>query len=199
MRLLGRLENGIQEDIFADIDPGILNRYLGVDIDYDSTIPGTYGAGALPEDVLMLGDTAEGGDSGGDTNEDDVQTHDLSPHETEIVQFLRSQLADEREKHVRHPPVPIPQQQCPFTSTEELALFLEAFQIAEQDGFVPAGYGVLEDEWEEGSYPGEQYIGSDRKLNPSLFIPLPPDIWFPRAVGWAVALHVMNAALNPVL
>lgn len=152
-------------------------------------IEGTSSAGAVPEDAFVQGATSS-------EIVDDVNTSDLSPQEIEIITFLQEQLQSEQSKHVHHPPVSVPSCQCPFGSIDMEETFWRAFSLAQQDDFVPAGYGVLEEEWEEGQYPSEQYIGNNRKHNPTPFIPLPYHLWYPRAVRSAIGLHIMNASID---
>lgn len=193
MRFLGQIENGLHDDPHANIDPALLQRYLGVNLGVDSYIEGTTGAGASPED--MESSIPETGEGNGE-DEDDLDDFELSAEEQEVLDFLREQLHNEKTKHVRHPPVPVPNRQFPFVLRETELLFQEAFDIAEEDGYVPAGYGVLQDEWENGLYPETEYIGKGRKHDPSLYISLPHKVWYPRAVRWAVGLHIMESLLN---
>jgi hypothetical protein len=187
MRFLGQLQNGVQEDPYANISPELIQAHLGVDIVGEDQIEGTTGAGASPEDVYVQ-------TTGEPQTEDDTDTSNLSPQEMEILNFLRQQLRNEQDKHVRHPPVSVPAQQYPFGAVDIQQIFEDAFSVAQEDGFLPAGYGIRETEWEEDRYPAEQYIGSERtKHDPSLYIPLPYHIWYPRAVRWAVGLHIMNS------
>lgn len=201
MRLLGQLEHGFQDDIYADVDPSVLQQYLDIDTEY-SGLPG--GAGALFEhstDAEATGENFETNPPAPNHHEDeydDLNLGNLSPQEVEVVTFLRQQLKQERLTHVRHAPVAVASHRCPFDTEDMLSTFLEAFSLAKEDNFVPSGYGVLPEEWEGGIYPDEQYIGSERarKQNASLFIPLPHSIWYPRAVDWVIGLHIMSSILD---
>ncbi|KAF8602488.1 hypothetical protein BDV93DRAFT_416021, partial [Ceratobasidium sp. AG-I] len=134
MRLLGQLENGVKEEIFSDVNPEVLQQFLGVDGQRSAHILGTTGAGAMPEDATS-------------------HTHELSPQEAEVVHYLRQQLRVEQETHVCHPPISVPGQLCPFNLEEVTATFWQAFSAAQEEGFMPVGYGLLEHEWEDGVYP----------------------------------------------
>jgi hypothetical protein len=195
MRFLGQLTNGIQEDIYAGIPPELLQDYLDVDGETHAHIPGTTGAGATSEDAITLSDSSTSNPIN-IQSEDDTELDGLSGHEIEVLTFLWQQLQSERAKHVRHPPVAVPQKVPPFHSDEMVGAFLDVYAIAKEDQFIPAGYGVQVTEWEEGTYPEEQYIGGDRKLSPSLLISLPHDIWYPWAKNWALGLHIMNTMID---
>jgi hypothetical protein len=192
MRFLGQIENGLHDDPHADIDPELLQKYLGATPGHHRSIEGTTGAGALPEDSLG----AAPGLAEESYDDDDLDETELSAEQSEVLSFLRQQLQAEQSKHVRHPPVPVPSRQSPFLSEETKASFQEAFDIAEGDGYVPSGYGILQDEWENGVYPEVEYIGRGRIHDPSLYISLPHAVWYPRAVKWAVGLHIMNSILD---
>ncbi|KAF8595195.1 hypothetical protein BDV93DRAFT_457440, partial [Ceratobasidium sp. AG-I] len=189
MRFLGQIKNGLHDDPHANIDPELLQKYLGVNSGVDNYIEGATGAGALPEDVASSID-------GLAEEEDDLDNSGLSAEESEVVVFLRQQLQVEKEKHVRHPPVLVPSRQFPFPLPETEIVFQDAFNIAQEDEYIPVGYGVLQDEWENGQYPETEYIGKVRKHDPSLYIPLPHAVWYPRAVKWSVGLHVMDSLLS---
>lgn len=200
MRFLGQLTQGVQEDIYAHVDPKILEEFLGVDSEMSNQIAGTTGAGASIEDADMESEANHTPNSSANdsdiNNTDDIDDATLTPHELEVVSFLRQQLKLEQDKHVRHPPVPVPRKTCPFSDDAEETSFWDAFSGARNENFVPSGYGMLESEWEGGSYPTEQYIGSGRKFVNTLFIPLPTEVWFSRAVDWVVGLHLMNSVTN---
>ena len=190
MRFLGQIENGLHDDPHANIDPKLLQKYLGVNSGVDNYVEGTTGAGATPEDATSAAaEVAE-------ENEDDLDDSELSVEESEVVIFLRQQLQAEKDKHVRHPPVPVPAQKSPFPNPEMVSVFQEALNVAQEDGYIPVGYGVLPDEWDDGQYSETEYIGKERKHDPSLYIPLPHTVWYPRAVRWSVGLHIMDSLLS---
>ncbi|KAG8781599.1 hypothetical protein FRC12_021723 [Ceratobasidium sp. 428] len=191
MRFLGQLEHGIQDDIYEDVPLEILQQYLGVD-----TNENTQGSGtnlAAEDHIQPLGEVDN--DGGGD----DLDERDLEPEEQDILSGLREQLQVEQATHVRHPPVRVPVQRCPFDQEEEILAFEELLAETLESGDVPHGYGVRPEEWENGVYPEEVYIGTGRKgrkKDESLYIPLPKDVWLPRATQWAVGLYVLDALLN---
>ncbi|KAG8707471.1 hypothetical protein FRC09_001809 [Ceratobasidium sp. 395] len=194
MRFLGQLTQGVQEDIYADVPLAVLEEYLGVETD---PLVSTEEANEWEEEA-NLDNMSNAANSNGpiQEQEDDIDLDTLDDHEAEVVTFLRQQLKSEQEKHVRHPPVSVPKKLCPFTSEDQVVSFRDACTIACEEGFEPAGYGIRRDEWDGDTYPSEQYIGTSRRVNPSMFIPLPYAVWFPRAVEWAIGLHIMNTMLE---
>ncbi|KAG8724435.1 hypothetical protein FRC09_018723 [Ceratobasidium sp. 395] len=188
MRLLGQLQDGVQEDPFLDVSPEQVAQFLGVGGERVGP-QGTRGAGASAEDAYIQG-TSES------EPEDDLDTEGCTTDEIQLLASLRAQLRYEQDKHVRHPPVPVPSQTNPLSSREAETHFRNAILTAEAETYIPVGYGLLEEEWENGRYSSEQYIGTGRKVNSSLYIPLPHHIWYPRAVRWAIGLHMMDDLLN---
>ncbi|KAG8712861.1 hypothetical protein FRC08_014000 [Ceratobasidium sp. 394] len=189
LRFLGQLTKGVQEDIYADVPLDILQEFLGIDTE-------PLASEEQGETVSNVGEAAPTTTGSLEELEDDIDLTALGNHEAEVVTFLRQQLQHEQEKHVRHPPVSVPKKICPFESEEQVANFCDAWSVACQDGFKPTGYGILQGEWDGDTYPSEHYIGNSRRVNSSLFIPLSHSVWFPRAVEWAVGLHIMNTMLE---
>ena len=91
-----------------------------------------------------------------------------------------------------HEPVKVPLSECPFDDAG-LLLFQSALKIVSEEGILPAGYNVCEDEWDGVAYPVVEKItvGSRKKVP----IVLPLEDWLPRARRWAQALDVMNRIL----
>lgn len=99
--------------------------------------------------------------------------------------------------NIRHRAIPVARHEDPFASrpTELQDAFFEALNEACRDpNRVPAGYGVREDEWDDGEYSQLQYlsVGARREQMP---IHLPYNIWYPRAVFWAKGIDLLSLAL----
>ncbi|KAG8719968.1 hypothetical protein FRC09_010310 [Ceratobasidium sp. 395] len=83
MRFLGQLTQGVQEDIYADIPPEVLQELLGVDISDDN----------LHTSVDSTDDAEEETEAGADQDEDDtkaepVDLSHISDRATEVAAFL---------------------------------------------------------------------------------------------------------------
>ncbi|KAG9082227.1 hypothetical protein FRC07_014271, partial [Ceratobasidium sp. 392] len=159
LRFLGHLTNGVQDDIYEDVPPEILQEFLDIDSAGapDDSIQGL--SLDEEEDPTMPTTTADIPSH----SDDDITLEGLNDHEIEVVTFLRQQLQSEQQNHVRHPPVTVPRKASPFTTEEEVSDFLEALTDAREEHFEPVGYGVRPEEWEQDTYPSEYYIGSRRK------------------------------------
>ncbi|KAL0056669.1 hypothetical protein AAF712_016725 [Marasmius tenuissimus] len=72
-----------------------------------------------------------------------------------------------------------------------LELFKTALAAAEEQGFLPEGYGVLPGEWEDGEYPSYELLRSGKKGTREIRVDLPNHIWRPRAEKWVQALDIL--------
>jgi hypothetical protein len=192
MRFLGNLAHGIQDDPYANIAPEVLQNSLGIDEEQVSHVAGTTGAGASIEDAYLNAST-----TGIPGDADDLAESGLSTEELDALELVRHQLSSEESRHVRHPPVKVPTKCPPFQDVETEDLFWEAVSLAMTDEqSFPVGYGVLPDEWEQDTYPEFHYIGTTRKQSDVFNIALPSQLWYPRAVEWVTALHIMESFLT---
>lgn len=94
------------------------------------------------------------------------------------------------------PAVSVLDTESPFHSEEVENAFLAALAAQTEQSFIPHGYGVNEQEWEDGEYPTVEVIQVGRRRSGELHISLPLDIWLPRAELWARALNLMNVAIE---
>ncbi|KAJ7639839.1 hypothetical protein DFH06DRAFT_1001626 [Mycena polygramma] len=104
---------------------------------------------------------------------------------------LEEQIADAHEANFHHEPVAVPKHANPF-SGEAAQVFKDAFKRVKAAGIVPGGYGLCEEEWEDGAYPSFEILKSGRRGKKELRIALPDFIWRPRAILWGQALDVLN-------
>ncbi|KAI9068679.1 hypothetical protein FKP32DRAFT_1561177, partial [Trametes sanguinea] len=97
------------------------------------------------------------------------------------------------ERHIRHPPTPVPSDHCPFRHSASLDVFERCLDEVRAAQILPAGYGIQQAEW-EGAYPDVEYIkrGRNRHL---VTVPLPFVVWWPRAVAWVQGLDIMMRIL----
>lgn len=109
---------------------------------------------------------------------------DLDNQEAEI------QVAEEN-RHVRHAAVDVPSTASPFDTAEALEVFTLAIRETQEQGIVPSGYGVAEDEWADGSYPDIELITVGRGKQ-EYTVELPFEVWWTRSVIWAQGLDIMT-------
>lgn len=83
----------------------------------------------------------------------------------------------------------VPRIVCPFLDQEAVLAFQEAVQTAQTDGFVPSGFGLIEDEEDFEAWNPAFVIKVARKEEEIL---LPESIWRRRAVHWVRGLHILN-------
>ncbi|KAJ7279925.1 hypothetical protein C8J57DRAFT_997915, partial [Mycena rebaudengoi] len=71
-------------------------------------------------------------------------------------------------------------------------LFRDTLAVANENEVVPAGYGLLPEEWENGAYPTYEMLNSGRRSGKDLRIVLPDSVWRPRAELWGRALAILD-------
>ncbi|KAJ7728945.1 hypothetical protein DFH07DRAFT_757038, partial [Mycena maculata] len=104
---------------------------------------------------------------------------------------LEEQVADAHESNFHHDAVSVPKHANPF-SGEAVQVFEDALEQVCAANILPAGYGLLEDEWDDGTYPSFEILKSGQRGRKELRIALPDFIWRPRAILWGQALDVLN-------
>ncbi|KAJ7443289.1 hypothetical protein FB451DRAFT_1413781 [Mycena latifolia] len=80
-----------------------------------------------------------------------------------------------------------------LTHAMEANFFAALAEITEQN-IVPQGFGVQEDEWEDGGYPAAEAINPGTR-GKEIIVALPREIWLPRAIFFAQALDAMTRFL----
>ena len=102
-------------------------------------------------------------------------------------------MTDHFEDGINHVPVAVPKHSSPFENWPDLhEAFTENLELLVQGETSPPGFGLLPEEWGEEGYPPVEPIPYGRRGG-TKDIPLPDQIWCPRAVLWGQALFVLNA------
>ncbi|KAJ7646936.1 hypothetical protein FB45DRAFT_974803 [Roridomyces roridus] len=165
------VQNGMYVDEHDKVHPSILERYYGVHGAESQRDPDQTGAGQLDDEEVPQPDYEQ---TGYDSDELDEQV-------------------EEAHSGNFHPePVVTPKHDCPFSDEETLELFKETFVAAEEAEIVPGGYGLLPDEWADGTYPAYEVLKSGRRSGRQLRIALPDAVWRPRAEMWGRGLSILN-------
>jgi len=168
---LGQLEFGVYDDDCENASIEQLNRHYGVHGNIIQRLPGQTGAGHP-------------------ANEDeDVDAGVDSENWIDVDET--SEAVAEAGNNVYAEPVPVPENNNPFTSDDELQLFAHLLQHYQNQAYIPSGYGMLQDEWEGGIYPTFQVISSGRRGSKQLMIGLPDNIWQPQSELWVQALDIL--------
>ncbi|KAJ7489641.1 hypothetical protein B0H11DRAFT_2229664 [Mycena galericulata] len=124
-----------------------------------------------------------------------AQIRVVSPDSEEDWEDLIEDVQASNEYHFHHEPVPVPKHANPF-SDNALQLFDSALSEANDLHVIPSGYGMLPEEWENGSYPAFEILKSGRKGSRELRVGLPDSVWRPRAQLWVRALAVLDELTN---
>ncbi|KAJ7710089.1 hypothetical protein B0H14DRAFT_2166244, partial [Mycena olivaceomarginata] len=101
---------------------------------------------------------------------------------------LDTAIADDQGRNVRHEPIDVPKHSSPFLTPEAEEIFAKALAEVNDEGIIPAGFGVAEAEWDDGIYSEIEVITVGRKDSE---VALPFAIWWPRAVSWTQGLELM--------
>ncbi|KAK7471321.1 hypothetical protein VKT23_002730 [Stygiomarasmius scandens] len=190
MRFLGQLEHGIYDDEFIDVDPEILEQYFGADkSDSDSDNSDNSDSS---EDMESLQDNEEEMQDLSDNSSSQSMSSDKDDTEWSA---LEDQVAEDIESQFYHAPVAIPKHSEPFSTTQHRQNFQKVFENIVDDDFLPAGFGILEDEWENEEYPSSEILKSGRRGGKEIHIPLPVEEWLPLARLWVQALVAMNECI----
>jgi hypothetical protein len=105
---------------------------------------------------------------------------------------IEDQVATEQESNFHHEAAAVPDHASPFKHAEDLQIFQQALDEVTELGIIPAGYGLLPDEWDDGEYPSYEVIRSGKRSGKGLHVILPDFIWRGRAEFWGQALDIMN-------
>ncbi|KAJ7183707.1 hypothetical protein C8R46DRAFT_884019, partial [Mycena filopes] len=173
MFLLGQLRDGIYQDDCPGIHPDIIEQYYGVHGGEARRAPGETGAGQLADEEIPAAAV-------------DVEDVDDGVWQ-DIIENVEALHAG----NFHHAPVAVPKHANPL-SEQGMLVFNLALSRAERRGVVPSGYGLLEDEWDDGAYPAYEILKSGRKGSKELRVALPDTIWRPRAEMWGRGIDIIN-------
>ncbi|KAJ6543011.1 hypothetical protein B0H19DRAFT_957835, partial [Mycena capillaripes] len=176
MCFVGQVQNGVYVNDYEDIHPTVLERYYGVHGPLAPRTSGQTGAGQLDDEDVPLPSIHDGQESDSDSDDDD----------------LVQQIEEAHTGNFHHKPVAVPKHNNPFSDKETMQVFHDALSAAEEIGLVPAGYGLLPDEWEDGVYPSYEIIKSGHRGGKQLRVALLDSIWRPRAEMWGRGLAILN-------
>lgn len=115
-----------------------------------------------------------------------------APHE---IADEAQRIEEDQEANVRHDGVDVPTNEHPFPQAHIQAVFLTALDEVRERQILPSGMGIQVGEWEDG-YPMSEVISRGRRGTRELVVPLPIEIWLPRAERWCQGLSVMLAVLH---
>ncbi|PSR71725.1 hypothetical protein PHLCEN_2v12399 [Hermanssonia centrifuga] len=171
---MGQTENGIYEDECEGMHPDTINRYYGVDCGSNETRrrQSHTGAGHPPDESDLDSDSSD--------NEDNTPS-------------IGDRIAHDQQPNIRHEPIPVPDNFTPFVDEDSSQLFHDTWEVYKDINVLPPnGYGVHEDEMEEGGYESFEILRMGKRGGKEMTISLPEHIWRRRAEQWAKGLYLMN-------
>ncbi|KAH7903565.1 hypothetical protein BJ138DRAFT_1020415, partial [Hygrophoropsis aurantiaca] len=176
MRFMGQLEHGIYMEDELHIHPDIIQHYYG------SSAQGEH---PTPPPVES-------------TDEEEWEDVEMTTEAATGYADLPSLIADDQAPQFLHDGVSVPKHASPFPESElEDAFWLALREVQELD-YIPAGYGMIEEEWDGEGYPEIEVIRSGRRGRKEMTIALPDCTWRPRAVRWCQALEVLTYTLGAI-
>lgn len=176
---MGQSTEGIYaEDPYANVHPSVLVQYYGV-----------HGAPAI-----HLGNQTGAGHP---EDEDAVEEDEDMEWEDEdvLLEELENTVADHVESNIRHPPVKVARALSPFQAAADEVQFRELLQAAQEEEYLPVGYGIAPEEWAGDVYPERETLRIGTR-GISLTVDLPPEVWYPRALMWAQGLDLLTRMLD---
>lgn len=222
-RFLARVSKGVysqpdlESDEFADVQAEILQNYYGVSGRRRNRKPGQR---AGDSDNELEADDGQVPDAAGSEPIEDADEDVPLPEERweevadEAAAFLglseedaasftdaAQRIAADQGHNVRHDPVEVVHDSCPFDVGQELE-FWETVSRMEDENIIPEGLLMTDIEWaeraengeDESEYPTSEDIPVGR-LRQLQRIPLPIPIWGARALKWCRALSALNQCL----
>jgi hypothetical protein len=177
------LEHGVYDD-YDNVPVSILEAYYGVHGSITHRFPGQTGAGhPADEEHDEESNDADGGE--------DADWVDIDGTEEVVA---------EASLNTHAMPVPVPENNNPFNSNNSnpntMQTFVIMLELYKSTNYIPPGFGMLPDEWENRSYPTIQAIPSGRRGSRQLEIGLPDPICRPRSEKWVQALDIMMKLKN---
>lgn len=165
----------------------------------------SYGAGEDPDDQRSTSVTS---DSLPSERDSDVDSDVLSDNEWEDIRSEAGaqsydgesahQIASRIRSNIRHSPIRVPRYVNPFDGDEEREsrFWAKVATLAAMRPEVePENWNLLPHEFEDGIYPASHEIPLGHSRTRTQTIPLPIEIWRPRAVAWVQAMHVLTHEL----
>jgi hypothetical protein len=106
---------------------------------------------------------------------------------------VEEHIRAEQHPQIRHDAVEVPDHKNPFSDhpVAESAFFSLLTDLIRQD-IIPAGYGMLPEEWDEDGYPDVEILYAGRQMKKMMRISLAHPIWAQRARLWVQGLRTLS-------
>ncbi|PIL32403.1 transcription factor [Ganoderma sinense ZZ0214-1] len=132
MRLLSEVKQGFLPPgtDLNDVDPTLLSRYYGVEGQPQHRTPGHSGAGHY--DLDSDGEGSE--EDGLERDHNSSSASGESDSEGSGSMDIDDYLAEDQQRHIRHPPIPVPGDPSPFSDLQTEELFLRCLDEGPRKG-----------------------------------------------------------------
>ncbi|KAF8215165.1 hypothetical protein K438DRAFT_1473660, partial [Mycena galopus ATCC 62051] len=105
---------------------------------------------------------------------------------------LAESIGFDQGPQICHDAVDVPDHKNPFADEpNQENLFFDVLAEVVREGIIPAGYGLLPEEWDEDGYPDVEILPAGRQMKTNFRMSLANPIWRQRATIWVQALSVL--------
>lgn len=101
-------------------------------------------------------------------------------------------VAHDQAGNVHSEPVTVPDADSPFATANDETAFRQSVQELQEADYIPPLFA----ESIADGYPPYKYIRYGRRGKKELRVALPHELWYPRALLWAQALHVLSRVID---
>ncbi|KAI0060244.1 hypothetical protein BV25DRAFT_1807634, partial [Artomyces pyxidatus] len=111
---------------------------------------------------------------------------------------IEALVAADQAANIRHEPIKVARHTSPFSLDELEQGFWDVYAEVQASGIVPSGMMLRDSEWDDGEYPTFEDITVGIRTRKTMSVALPREVWYPRALAWCQALHLMADVLVTV-
>ncbi|KAJ6455080.1 hypothetical protein C8R47DRAFT_996965 [Mycena vitilis] len=110
---------------------------------------------------------------------------------------LVDRIGVEQGPQIRHEAIEVPDHRNPFSEhpVAEQKFWAVLAEVVEQE-IIPAGYGMLPEEWDEEGYPDVEILEAGRLMKKKIRVSLAHPLWAQRARLWVQGLNVLAHFVN---
>ncbi|KAJ7286285.1 hypothetical protein C8J57DRAFT_1431768 [Mycena rebaudengoi] len=106
---------------------------------------------------------------------------------------LVERIAQDQGPQVRHEAIDVPDHRNPFLEDNALeSRFFDVLAEVVEADIVPAGYGIMPEEWEDEGYPNVEIVTAGKHGKTKIRVSLADGIWKQRAKLWVQGLNVLS-------
>ncbi|KAJ7815663.1 hypothetical protein B0H14DRAFT_2255752, partial [Mycena olivaceomarginata] len=118
-----------------------------------------------------------------------ADTQNPPDEDTNVEEHIQA----EQHPQIRHDAVEVPDHKNPFSDHPVVeCTFLPLLTDLIRQDIIPAGYGMLPEEWDEDSYPDVEILYMGRQMKMRMHISLAYPIWAQQARLWVQGLRALS-------